>query len=133
MLGDSQMHQLYNTIVAATTNQKEALGDKKDIRDEQNYTRYHLPKCFDNFEDDIDSLVAAGRVFDVGPRQTGGSAFEHGFVRGGQLFHESVKVTINGIIIVIGVVFVGACMIHFAEILTLWSHGRRSRGHGKNQ
>lgn len=53
------MRQLYNTIVAATTSQKEALDDKKDVRDGQDYIKY-LPKRFDKFEDDIDSLVAAG-------------------------------------------------------------------------
>jgi hypothetical protein len=61
MWGDSQMRHLYNTIVAALLMQSaEALTVQKNILDGQDFIKY-FAKSYDNFEQDIDSLLASGK------------------------------------------------------------------------
>lgn len=61
MWGDSQMRHLYNTIVAALLlHSAEALTDPKVILDGQDSVNYFL-KIYDNFDQDIDSLLASGK------------------------------------------------------------------------
>jgi hypothetical protein len=61
MWGDSQMRHLYNTIVAALVlHSAEALTDQKYILDVQDSIKY-FGKSYDNFDQDIDSLLASGK------------------------------------------------------------------------
>ena len=58
MWGDSQMRHLYNTIVAALSlRSADALTDPLDGQESITYFSKH----YDNFDEDIDSLLASGK------------------------------------------------------------------------